>query len=173
MHAVRTPLAGGALVFAIGAFALSTIGAQTAPKTPPAHTGHHVVSGKDITWRPASGALPGGVEMAVLQGDPAKEGPFVLRLKFPDAQRVPPHWHPSDEHVTVIEGTFMLGTGEKFDVAGTKPLAAGDYAFMPKEMRHFAMTKGASIVQVQGTGPFVVNYVNPADDPRNKKTTSQ
>jgi hypothetical protein len=63
--------------------------------------------------------------------------------------------------------------GEKFDVAGVKPLNAGDYAFMPKEMRHFATTKGETVVQVNGEGPFVMNYVNPDDDPRNKKTATK
>jgi quercetin dioxygenase-like cupin family protein len=103
--------------------------------------------------------------MAVVSGDPGKVGPFVVRLKMPAGYKIAPHWHPADEHATVLSGSFALGMGEKFDPAALKTLPAGGYALLPAEMRHFAMAKTAAIVQVHGTGPFVLNYVNPADDP--------
>ena len=68
----------------------------------------------------------------------------------------------------MIKGTFMIGTGEKFDTAKMEALPAGSYMKMPKTMRHFAMAKGETIVQVHGMGPFEINYVNAADDPRKK-----
>lgn len=101
----------------------------------------------------------------VVSGDPGKVGPFAVRLKMPAGYKIAPHWHPTDEHVTVLSGTLALGMGERFDKAAMKDLPAGAYGLLPAEMRHFAMAKTAAIVQVHGTGPFVLTYVNPADDP--------
>jgi hypothetical protein len=159
MRSVRLPL----LIGAVALVASSVASSQTPT--------HHVVSGKAIAWG-ASPGLPSGVQLAVLHGDPSKEGTFTIRLKLANATKVPPHWHPTDENLTVIQGTFLVAQGEKYDVAALKPLVAGDYAFMPKEMRHFGLTKGETIIQVSGLGPFVVNYVNPEDDPRAKKPSS-
>jgi quercetin dioxygenase-like cupin family protein len=102
---------------------------------------------------------------ALVSGDPTKAGPFVIRLKVPAGYKIAPHWHPTDENVTVISGTFAIGMGEKFDETKMKTLPAGGYAQMPAEMRHYAMAKTATVVQVHGVGPFVLNYVNPADNP--------
>jgi quercetin dioxygenase-like cupin family protein len=175
MQPTRTPVLAGALVLIIGsAAAIATLLAQPAPQPAAPDPGaHRVVSAKATPWLDPPTAMPRGGQIAVLAGDPGKEGPFVIRIKLPSGYRVPPHWHPTDEHLTIIQGTFLLGMGEKFDVAGVKPLNAGDYAFMPKEMRHFATTKGETVVQVNGEGPFVMNYVNPDDDPRNKKTATK
>jgi quercetin dioxygenase-like cupin family protein len=165
MRSVRLPILIGAVVLLTGAVASS----QTATPTQPTHAAHHVVSAKAINWGAAP--LP-GAQLVVLHGDPGKAGEFVIRIKLPSDAKVPPHWHPTDEHLTVISGTFLIGQGEKFDAAAVKPMVAGDYGFMPKEMRHFALTKGETIVQVSGMGPFVINYVNPQDDPKNKKPSS-
>jgi quercetin dioxygenase-like cupin family protein len=94
---------------------------------------------------------------------------YVLRAKLPDGYKVPPHWHPSDENVTVLKGTLLVGKGEKLDPATMEELPAGSFMRMPKTMRHYAMAKGETIIQVHGIGPFDVNYVNPADDPRKKE----
>jgi len=129
--------------------------------------GHKMTTPDKIVWTQPP-TLPPGIKMAVIDGDPKKEGsPFTIRVRGTDA-RVPPHWHPADEHLTIIQGTFMLGTGEKFDKAALQALAPGSYAVMPKEMRHFGQLKGDTIVQVHGIGPFKVIYVNPADDPAAK-----
>jgi quercetin dioxygenase-like cupin family protein len=129
---------------------------------------HVVLRPDDIKWGPAPPSLPAGAKVAVLVGDPSKAAPYVIRVKLPDGHKVPPHWHPTDENVTVIEGTFMAGKGEKFDAATAEKLPAGSFVRMPKEMRHFAFAKGDSIIQVHGTGPFEITYVNAADDPRKK-----
>jgi ketosteroid isomerase-like protein len=118
-----------------------------------------------LTWADAPPVLPAGAKMAVVSGDPGKPEPFAIRVQLPSGYKIAPHWHPTDEHVTVLSGTFSLGMGEKFDQAALKDLSAGGYASMPAEMRHFATTKGATTIQVDGMGPFAVNYVNPADDP--------
>ena len=126
---------------------------------------HIALTANEVKWGPAPPSVPKGVQLAVVSGNPGASGPFVIRLKIPAGQKIAPHWHPTDENVTVISGTVGFGMGEKFNQASLKNLSAGGYALMPAEMRHFAMAKTAVILQVHGTGPFVLNYVNPADDP--------
>lgn len=130
---------------------------------------HVLLTPDQVQWGPVPPSLPAGAQLAVLSGDPSKAGvPFTIRAKFPDGYKVPPHWHPEDENVVVIEGTLVLGMGDKSDEAAEHELPAGSFAQMPKGVRHFARAKGETIVQVYGIGPFAVNYVNPADDPRKK-----
>ena len=145
------------------------------PPPPPkqAAAAAHVIATPDkIQWGPGPASLPPGAQAAVLDGDPTKAGLFVIRLKFPDGFRVPPHWHPTDEHVSVVSGTLMAGMGAKFDEGSMQALAAGSYVKMPRKMNHFVRAKGETVVQVTAMGPFEVTYVNPQDDPR-KKTSSQ
>lgn len=157
------------LVFALitGVSLCLAQGTKKQPKMGPAK--HIATTPDEMKWGPAPPALPPGAEMAVISGDPSKAGiPFTIRAKFPDGYKVPPHWHPTDENVTVIQGTINIGMGSKFDESAGKQLTAGSYALMPKRMRHFAWASGETIVQIYGTGPFAVNYVNPSDDPRHK-----
>ena len=107
--------------------------------------------------------------MAVLSGDPTKKGLFTVRLQAPAGYKVPPHTHPTAENITVISGTFNVGTGDKFDEAAGKSLQAGGFVVMPAEMKHYAWSTGDVIIQIHGKGPFQIKYVNPADDPRNAK----
>lgn len=131
---------------------------------------HVLVGGPEIKWGDAPPVLEKGASLAVISGDPSKASPFVIRLKMPAGYKIAPHWHPTDEHVTVISGTFALGMGEKFDAATMKELQPGGYGLMPAEMRHFALAKTAATVQVHGVGPFALNYVNPSDDPSKRMT---
>lgn len=94
--------------------------------------------------------------------------PGSSRLQFPAGYRVAAHWHPSDEHVTVIDGTIAMGMGDKFDEAALSTIQTGGYALMPANMRHFAMAKTAATIQITAMGPFVLNYVDPNDDPSKK-----
>ncbi len=94
--------------------------------------------------------------------------PFTVRLKLPADYKVPAHWHPAIEDVTVISGTFNMSTGDKLDQSKTTPLSAGSVAIMQPKTDHFAWTKEETIIQAHGVGPWAVNYVNPADDPRTK-----
>ncbi len=123
----------------------------------------------EIKWKDGPAFLPAGVKFAVLEGDPSKEGFFTMRLWFPDGFKIPPHWHPKVEHVTVISGSLNLGMGEKFDQTATREMPAGTFGFWPAEMRHFAWAKGETVVQLHGTGPWMITYVNAADDPRSMK----
>jgi quercetin dioxygenase-like cupin family protein len=122
-----------------------------------------------LTWADAPPSLPPGAKIAVLEGDPGKEGPFVFRAKLPDGYRIPPHTHPKTERITVLAGTFHVGMGEKFDAARTKALTAGSYGYWPAGMKHYVFAEGETVIQFHGNGPWALTYVNPADDPRNQR----
>ena len=122
-----------------------------------------------IEWKTAPAALPAGAKMSVLEGDPTKEGPFVVRFQFPDGYHVPPHTHPKTERVTVISGILHLSTGEALDRGSAKKLPAGSFGYWPAGMKHTAWSEGETVIQLHGTGPWQINYLNPADDPRNAK----
>jgi quercetin dioxygenase-like cupin family protein len=122
----------------------------------------------EIKWQQGPAALPPGAKAALLEGDPAKDGPFTMRLLMPDGYKIAPHTHPKVEHVTVISGTFNLGMGEKFDESAGRAMPAGTFGFWPAGMKHFAWAKGETIIQLHGMGPWTINYLNSADDPRRK-----
>lgn len=123
-------------------------------------------SAPDFQWAPAPAVLPAGAQIAVLDGDPSSAVPFTIRLRFPDGYRIAPHTHPTDEHVTVIQGTFAVGMGERFDAAAMRQLGPGGYVTAPANQAHFAAAQGETIVQIHANGPFALTYVNPADAPR-------
>lgn len=123
----------------------------------------------EIKWGAAPPVLPAGVMLAVLAGDPSGSGFVSLRLKMPAGYKIPPHSHPTDEHVTVISGSLALGMGDVLDAAKSKTLTAGGYGVAPANMHHFAFSTKGAVVQVDMIGPFKITYVNPADDPSAKK----
>jgi quercetin dioxygenase-like cupin family protein len=126
------------------------------------------VNSADLKWVPAPAVFPKGVQMAVLSGDPAKAGQFVIRLKMPADYKIPAHHHPTDEYVTVVSGDLGLGMGDKLDAAKSAALTAGGFAMAPKDMNHYAFSKSGAVVQVSAEGPFAMTYVNPMDDPTKK-----
>jgi quercetin dioxygenase-like cupin family protein len=133
------------------------------------HDPHVMLTPDQIQWGPAPPSLPPGAQLAVLAGDPFKAGAlFNIRAKLPDGYKIPAHWHPTDENVVVIEGTLMMGLGDKLDESASHAMTVGSYALMPKGVRHYAWAKGETVIQVYGIGPFAMNYVNPADDPSPK-----
>jgi quercetin dioxygenase-like cupin family protein len=156
-----------AVLFA-AALAISSL-AFALDEKPAAKSEHVMFAAADLKWADGPPALPAGAKIAVLSGDPGKTGPFTVRLKFPTGFKVPPHTHPTPEHVTVISGTLGLGSGAKFDEAAAHEMTAGGFAVMPAGMEHFAWCKSECVVQIHSEGPFVVKYVNPADDPRAAK----
>src|SRR5262245_55356803 len=129
---------------------------------------HVVVKPGELKWGPPPPVFVQTAKFAVVSGDPGQAGLYVVRLKMPAGYKINPHWHPTDEHVTVLSGTFAIGMGEKFDQATMKDLPAGGYVLLPAEMRHYAMAKTEAVVQVHGMGPFKLTYVNPVDDPSAK-----
>jgi quercetin dioxygenase-like cupin family protein len=164
-------------LMALAVTASATAGsAQTTPKSakpaPAAAAAHVLLTPGDLKWGPAPPVLPAGAQIAVLDGDPGKPGFFSVRLKFPDGYKIPAHWHPTDENIVVLQGTFRAGMGNSLSESGLHEFPVGSFIRMPKDMRHFAAAKGETIVQIYGPGPFVITYVNPADDPSKKAGTS-
>src|ERR1043166_4013306 len=121
-----------------------------------------------LKWGSAPPVFPAGAKMAVLQGDPSKPELFTVRLEFPAGYTIAPHFHPTDEHVTVISGTFLVGMGDKADFTQALTLPAGGFITAGANMHHYARAKGVTVVQVSAIGPFALTYVNPADDPQRK-----
>ena len=130
--------------------------------------GHAVVLPDEVRWKD-SPSLPPGAKVAILEGDPTKEGYFAMRVRMPDGYRIPPHWHPCKERVTVLSGSLYMGTGDTIDKSKARALPAGSYASMEAGVRHFAWTSGETTIQVTTIGPWGITYVDPADDPRRKK----
>jgi quercetin dioxygenase-like cupin family protein len=118
-----------------------------------------------IKWGDAPPSLPPGAKLAVMAGDPGKPAVFVIRLKFPANYKIPAHWHPTDEYISVVSGSFMVGLGDTFDASKTTALPPGAFINAPANMKHFAMTKQETVVQITSMGPFQMPYVNPADAP--------
>jgi quercetin dioxygenase-like cupin family protein len=128
-----------------------------------------VVLPPGVSWGPGPAALPSGARAAVIDGDPTKEQLFTMRLLFPNDYRIPPHSHPAFEHITVISGVLHVGMGNTFNMAGPlDELRAGAFKAISPGMNHFAHAAGETVIQLHGMGPWQVNYVNPADDPRNR-----
>ena len=129
----------------------------------------HLYPPTSVEWKAGPSAIPAGAKMAVLEGDPTKEGTFVVRFQFPEGYYIPAHTHPKTERVTVISGALLLATGESLDRSSAKKLPAGSFGYWPAGMKHAAWSDGETVIQLHGVGPWQINYVNPADDPRNAK----
>jgi quercetin dioxygenase-like cupin family protein len=129
-----------------------------------------VVSGMAaVKWGPGNPAFPPGAQMALMTGDPASTGFISIRAKMPAGYKVPPHFHPTDEHVTVLSGTMAFGMGDTVDAKSEKTVNHGGYFAAKANMHHYAIAKTASVIQVDLNGPFGITYINPADDPRTAK----
>lgn len=134
--------------------------------TSPEDTDHTLLTPGDLAWGPASPKLPPGAQLAVLLGDPSvPDELYVFRVKLPDGYSVPPHWHPMDEHVTVLKGLFAVGFGERMDRAALRELPPGSYVRLPREEPHYNLMKGETVLQFHGIGPYDIVYVDPDDDP--------
>jgi quercetin dioxygenase-like cupin family protein len=161
------------LVGAAGAIAvcLAAAGHDNPAKAKPSKPQSVTLSAADVKWGPAPAAFPPGAQLAVLHGDPSKKGSFALRFKMPDGYRIAAHWHTQDEELTILSGTFLLTMGDK--EGEPHALDAGSYHFLPGKMRHSASAKRDVVLEVHGTGPFDIHYVNPADDPTKSTAASK
>lgn len=121
---------------------------------------------RQLKWGGVPPGLPGGAQLAVLAGDPGKTGLFTIRLRAPDGYRVLPHSHPTDEDITVIKGTLLMGHGDRFTLASAEPVTTGGFGRIPAGTNHFVQARGETIIQISSMGPFQITYVNPNDDPR-------
>lgn len=158
-------LAGVALLGAAG-------GGQKTQAADP-HARHIIVKPAELQFKPGPPGLPKGAQVAVIEGDPAAPGKhFTLRAKLPAGYRIAPHTHPTDEILTVLSGEFGMGLGEKLDPAKVEKLPAGGFSMMKAGTAHYVVITKETVIQVSSTGPFEINYINPADDPRNAAPAS-
>ena len=134
---------------------------------------HVILRSGDVKWEPAPAALPPGAQAALLFGDPAKDGPFALRVKFPAGYHIPPHSHPVQETVTVISGSLSLGMGKTADREKAQKLTDGGFFSLPADHPHYAFMDEETVIQITTNGPWGLNYVNPEDDPRQQKQAAK
>ena len=129
---------------------------------------HSIALPEGLKW--VEPATRPGARLAMVQGDPSKEGLFVYRLRMPANYRIPPHYHKASENVTVLAGLFVIGVGETVDTKSGQELPLGGFASIPPNHAHYAWAGGQeTVVQVHGVGPTDLRFVNPADDPRATK----
>lgn len=124
----------------------------------------------DIKWAPAPPFFPKGSQFAVMQGDPSQPGIYTVRLMMPAGYYIAPHFHPTDEEVTVLSGALRLGMEDMEDSTKAVTLKGGGFVTAGATMHHYARAMEPTVVQVHGMGPFVITYVNAKDDPRGTGT---
>lgn len=151
------------VALACAAIAAGTAGAQS----PQTGHGHMMTSPDQLRWTDAPSVGP-GAKIAVIEGPLDKPVAFTFRLKLPANLKIAPHTHPAFERVTVLSGTFHFAHGDTYDVSKTTALTAGSVAIMPAGAPMFGYTKEETVIQLHGTGPWGISYINPADDPRKK-----
>lgn len=127
---------------------------------------HTMTAPHEVRWSDGPASIPEGAKAAVLYGDPSKDDLFALRLKLPAGYVLPPHNHPRPEIVTVISGTFHIGMSRTVDRSAARALPTGSFFAFPPGMAHFAFTEEETVIQLNSTGPWTLDYINPEDDPR-------
>ena len=149
------------LVVAVAAVLLVSgmLAASSADKTNKAKREIVGLTPQQVKWFTPS-YYKDGRERAQLVGDSSKGGAWVDRVKIPGGKRVLAHTHPDDEMVTVIEGTWYLGAGDRFDPARLQAYPAGSFVVIPAGLPHFVATKdGPAIVQSSGNGVFHTDFL--------------
>ena len=128
----------------------------------------HAIHPEDVRWQPFA-AFPPAARLAILIGDPAKPGPYLIRVRLPAGTKMMPHKHPEDRIYTVLAGVFYIGLGETFDESKLTAYGVGSVIVLPGGQPHFHWAKsGEYITQVTAIGPLGLSYIHPSDDPRNK-----
>lgn len=125
----------------------------------------HDDSAAPTGWGAAPGMFPAGAQIALVSGDPIQPGRFSVLVSMPDGYKIPPHFHPTDEYVEVKQGTLLVGMGDKLDPKLTRALAPGDTATAAAGTHHYVVAQGKTIISITMLGPFVMTYVNPAQEP--------
>ena len=128
---------------------------------------------EEIDWQPFP-AFPLAVRLAVLVGNPAEPGPYVIRVKAPGGTKLMPHQHPEDRIYTVMSGVFYIGLGARFDGDQVKAYPPGSVIVLPGNTAHFHWAKsGEYVTQVTAIGPLGLDYLDPADDPRQSSSAAR
>lgn len=126
---------------------------------------HATVQPDALKWT-APAAYASGARLAVIKGDPGKEGMYVVRLKLPKGFTIAAHTHRNDENVTVLSGSFHIAAGDNYDEVKGETIRAGGYSYVAGGMPHYAFFPEETVIQLHGIGPQGIIYLNPADDPR-------
>lgn len=125
---------------------------------------------EDIDWRPFA-AFPPSVRLAIVVGEPSRDGLYTIRVKVPDGVKLMPHRHPEDRTYTVISGIFYIGLGESFDAEQLHAYPPGAVIVLPGNTSHFHWARsGEYVTQVTAIGPLGLEYVNAKDDPRDQSS---
>jgi hypothetical protein len=104
----------------------------------------------NIPWK----VNPNGADNAVLLGDPSKEGLYIVLVRWHAGHMSHPHFHPNDRFITVLSGTWWVGTGTKFDPDATVPMPAGSYVVHYGKQVHYDGAKdGDCVLEIVGEGP--------------------
>jgi hypothetical protein len=165
----RKVWASGKMTSAVSLVALILGGLAGSALAQGASKSEGFINPNDIKWGAAPPAMPKGAKIAVLQGDPGKSGPFVIRLMVPPGYKIPPHWHSQDESLTVIAGALYFGPGDKIETSKAHTLTAGGFHFLAGKDHHYLVAKSQAVVQINGNGPFDVTYIASDDDPQKAK----
>src|SRR5215468_2005387 len=103
-----------------------------------------------IEWKDT----PIGAKMAILRGDPEKPGPYIVLAKWTPQHMSRPHFHPNDRFITVISGTWWVGTGSKFDPESTVAMPAGSFVtHFGKQIHYDGAKDQEAVLQIVGEGP--------------------
>ena len=146
--------------------ALGLCGFMAAPVSAAEYT---ALMQKDIKWQDAPSIGP-GAKTAVIDGDPKSSGPFVMRLMVPPKTTIKLHTHPANENVTILSGTLYFAASDKFDPKIAKAFGPGSYFSIAQGKPMFAYTKDKeAVVQIHGTGPWGITYLESKDSPAKKK----
>lgn len=155
---------GVAVTLTAGSLMTPVVWAESHDKVP----GFVSVMASELKWADAPSVGP-GAQIAVIEGDLKAAEPITFRLKLPPNFKIGVHTHPVFERVTVLSGTFYFATGDKFDSAKAKAYKVGDAVMIPPGTPMYAATKKqGSIVQIHGTGPWGISFLDPKDAPVKK-----
>lgn len=136
--------------FVILAVAVLTLAVAPPPGTIQVNSGA-------IVWKDGPPTLPKGTKVAVLEGDPKQAGIFTMRLRIPAGSKIMPHWHPRPERVTILSGKVAVGFGDAWNDKELRAFNAGDFYVNPAESHHYVWFPRASVIQITGEGPWVLN----------------
>jgi hypothetical protein len=125
----------------------------------PEGTVQHVVHAEDMPWQPCPPNLPGGCEMAILEGSPKSNDLFTIRFKINGAFIMPAHTHPKDERVTVLQGKAYVAFGKGATKEDATVFVPGDYYVNAKNEIHTVWADENTIIQITGIGPWEAHFV--------------
>lgn len=141
-------LSGAVAVAIVSGFALA---ASMAPTI--------VIAGQEH-WNAGTGMMK-GAQVAVLAGNPATSGLYIVRVKVPAGAVFGPHYHNETENVTVVSGTLWVGLGDKVNKAKLVALPAGSFVHVPGKLHHYALTKTPTVLDITGIGPETMMAIKP------------